>query len=687
MMAAAMNRLLRPFGLKLGPLQAGAIYFPLHFFAVGIGLTLLTGPQGVGVFWPAAGSLFAFLLLYPARFWPVLFITTYVAEMLANTLFAPQLPFSAAGLLFPVKFAAALIGVGLMHVSVRGPISFARLRDVLFFSVAALLSTLLCAIVAIALRGDTSFGEHAYWLSVQSWWIGDFLGALIVTPLVLTVGFHGFALSKHSRGGRAATLSAFAVLLLMLLAVFLRKPGALSSPLDVPYIVYPVLVWIAMLSGPRRTALAAGITVAIAALATTRGFGPFDSPYQLQTFVALCVLPVLLLQAVMAERDAAIAQARTSDERYRAFVANSSEAIFRTELAEPMPITLSPDEQVAWVRKHGYVAECNTAFMVALGLKDAQSPVVGTRLGDHPTWSKIYIERIREAIRNGYQVRNIEHVVHGPYGLDRVLLISMMGIVENDRVLRFWGSGRDVTAMREAESALAQHDGQLRALATEITLAEERARRKLASELHDGPAQNLMGLGMQLAEIKRGIDDRELLQRMDEAEQVLADATLQTRTLMLELAPPGLHESGLLEALRWLADRVSKQQRLLVTVEDDGNPKPLEDQVTVLLFQTVRELLQNVVKHARSKRATVRCAVNNDALSLDVIDPGIGFEVHSINRLPTRQGGFGLFNIRERLKLMGGSIDIHSIVGEGTTVRIRVPLKSQHGLFDEALRA
>ncbi len=549
MMVTVMNRLIRPFGLKLGPLQAGAIYFPLHFFAVGIGLTVLIAPQGVGVFWPAAGSLFAFLLLYPARYWGVLFISGYAAELLALTVFAPQLSFSAAGLLFPVKFAAALLGVGVMHVTVRGPISFARLRHVLCFTVAALASTLLCAIVANALRGDLTFAERPFWLAVQSWWIGDFLGALIITPLVLTVGFHSFTLAAHSRGGRAATVSAFSVLLVMLLAVFVRKPGALSSPLDVPYIVYPVLVWIAMLSGPRRTALAAGITVAIASVATTRGFGPFDSPYQVQTFLALCVLPVLLLQAVMAERDSAIEQARTSDERYRAFVANSSEAIFRTELAEAMPVTMSPDEQIAWVRKHGFVAECNTAFMVALGVKDAQNPVVGTRLGDHPTWSRIYIERIREAIRNGYQVRNIEHVVHGPYGLDRVLLISMIGIVENGHVVRFWGSGRDVTAMREAEAALAQHDSQLRALATELTLAEERARRKLASELHDGPAQNLMGLGMQLADIKRSIDDRSVLQRIDEAEQVLADATLQTRTLMLELAPPGLHESGLLEAL------------------------------------------------------------------------------------------------------------------------------------------
>jgi signal transduction histidine kinase len=522
---------------------------------------------------------------------------------------------------------------------------------------------------------------------MQSWWIGDLLGALVITPIVLTVGFHGFALKSDSRGGRAASFAAFGVLLLLLGFVFLHVDGAATSPFDVPYIVYPVLVWIAMLGGPRRTALAAGITVAFASLATTRGFGPFHDAYELQTFLALSVLPVLLLQAVMAERDAAISLARCSDERYRAFIANSSEAIFRTELAEPMPVTLPLDEQIMWVRKHGYVAECNTAFMVALGVKEAQNPVVGTKLGDHPTWSKVYIDRIRDAIRGNYQVRNVEHIVHGPYGLDRTLLISMVGIVERGQVLRFWGTSRDVTAMREAEHALAQHDLQLRALATEITLAEERARRKLASELHDGPAQNLAGMAMQLAEIKRKSTARELLELVGEAEQVLADTTTQTRTLMLELAPPGLHESGLIEALRWLADRAGKQQRLIVSVEDDGLPKPLEEQVTVLLFQTVRELLQNVVKHARSKRATVRCAVSDDTLTLDVLDPGVGFEVHAIDRLPTRQGGFGLFNIRERLKLMGGAIDIHSIVGEGTTVRIRVPLKPQHGLFDEALRA
>jgi signal transduction histidine kinase len=683
-----MNRHLRPFGLKLGPLLAGIAYFPLHFLAVGIGLTLLISPHGVGVFWPATGTLFAFLLLYPPRYWFSLFIFAYAAELLAHTLFAAQIPFSIFGLLFPVKFAAALLGAWIVHVSIRGPIFFARLRHVLAFAVAAFVSTLLCALAAHALRETAPIGSYDFWLGVQNWWIGDFLGALVITPLLLTIGFHGFARSSaNGRGGHGASIAAFAVLLTLLGAVFLRKPGAWTSPLDVPYIVYPVIVWIALLGGPRRTALAAAITVAVASLATTRGYGPFESAYQLQTFLALSVLPVLLLQAVMAERDGAIALARSSDERYRAFIANSSEAIFRCELSEPMPVTLPVDEQIAWVRKYGIVAECNSAFMVALGVKDSEKLLVGSRLADHPTWSRIYIDRLREAIRSSYQIRNMEHVVHGPYGLDRVLLISMIGIVEDGKVLRFWGTGRDITAIREAENALAQHDAQLSALAAEITLAEERARRKLASELHDGPAQNLAGMALQLAALKRGLSNREQVEQLTEAEQVLADTTMQTRTLMLELAPPGLHDTGIIEALRWLAERVSNQQRIMVSVEDDGQPKPLEDQISVLLFQTVRELLQNVVKHARSKRATVRCTVSDESLCLDVIDPGVGFEVQTINRLPTRQGGFGLFSIRERLKLMGGSIDIHSIVGEGTTVRIRVPLKPQHGLFDEALRA
>ena len=105
------------------------------------------------MFWPATGTLFAFLLLYPARYWPALLAFGFAAELLgARRCSRRRLPTPVAGLLFFVKFAAALLGVGLMQIGVRGPISFARLRHVLCFAVAALVSTLACAVVAVALR-------------------------------------------------------------------------------------------------------------------------------------------------------------------------------------------------------------------------------------------------------------------------------------------------------------------------------------------------------------------------------------------------------------------------------------------------------------------------------------------------------------------------------------------------------
>jgi hypothetical protein len=132
------------------------------------------------------------------------------------------------------------------------------------------------------------------------------------------------------------------------------------------------------------------------------------------------------------------------------------------------------------------------AFMVALGVKDAGSHMVGTRLADHPTWSRVYIERIREAIRNNYQSRNIEHVVHGPYGLDRVLLISMVGIIENGHVLRFWGhrpgrhgdarSGKRIGATRCAAARAGHRDHAGRG--TRAPQARKRAARRPGAEPH-----------------------------------------------------------------------------------------------------------------------------------------------------------------------------------------------------------
>jgi signal transduction histidine kinase len=681
------------FGLQLRPPAVALAYVALHFLAVGAGLALQIAPVSVAVYWPAAGTLLGALLLYPYRYWPGLLIAALVTEVAANAVFAPEIAPVNASVLAIVAATEATAGAFLVHRLLGDRLNFARVNTVLVFGGAIAVTTFVGALVAAGYMVSAGMSTR-YWLDQQYWWIGDLLGDLTLAPLVLTFGYFGIR-PHRDRDLATDRSSLFAAMLLLAIAVivFSRQINVSDSPLDTPYLLYPALIWLAMVSGPRRMALGLFVVIAIASYATLRGYGPFgqasrsaSAVYELQTFLALVVLPVLILQAVMFERRGAMLSAQRSDERYRAFVANSSEAIFRTELAQPMPISLAPEQQIDWLRKNMFVAECNAAFLAAQGLS-AASPNVGGKPGEHPTWSKIYVDRIKDAIADNYRVKDIEHVIPGPYGLDRVMLISMVGIVDDGHLRRIWGTGRDITRLREQEAQLAEHDSRLRALATEITLAEERARRKLAADLHDGPAQNLIGVSMELGVLKRTQTDAAQAAKIAEIEQIVADTNMQVRSLMAELTPPGLYDGGLVAGIRWLADRMAKQQRLMVRIEDDEGPRALDEHTTVLLFQTVRELLHNVAKHARVRQATVRCRTEGDLIVIDVVDPGVGFDSRSLDRLPRRDGGFGLFSIRERLALMGGTMRVNSIEGQGTTVRVSVPMGQQRGLFDEALSA
>jgi signal transduction histidine kinase len=689
-----MSATVEVFGLHLKAPGAALLYFPLHFVAVAAGLALQVNPPSVALYWPAAGTLLAALLLYPYRYWPLLVLAALAAEIAANAAFAPQIELAHAAILSVVSAIEGLLGAAAVRWLLAERLNFARVRTVLIFGAAVTATSFAGAMLAAAIMQMAEFSA-GFWQDQQTWWIGDLLGDLTLAPLLLTFGY--FGLRPHRDRDLATDLRsvvAAAVLLAVLLVVFVRERGIADSPLDTPYLLYPALIWLAMVSGARRTAAGILAIIVISSAATLQGLGPFaraagapdGATYELQTFLALVVLPALVLQAVMFERRAATLAAQRSDERYRAFVANSSEAIFRTELTQPMPISLPVDEQIDWLKRNMFVAECNPAFLASQGLSTS-SPNVGSKPGEHPTWSKLYTDRIREAIADNYRIKDIEHVVPGPYGLDRVMLISMVGIVDDGHLRRIWGTGRDITRIRQQEQTLAEHDLRLRALATEITLAEERARRKLAADLHDGPAQNLIGIAMELGVLKRSQTRPVDAEKVEEIERIVADTNQQIRSLMAELTPPGLYDGGLVAGIRWLAERMSKKQRLFVAVEDDGAPKPLDEHATVLLFQTVRELLQNVAKHARARQATVRCWTEGDLMLLEVVDPGIGFDARSLDGLPRRDGGFGLFSIRERLALMRGTLRVQSVGGQGTTVRVSVPMRQQRGLFDEALSA
>ena len=243
----------------------------------------------------------------------------------------------------------------------------------------------------------------------------------------------------------------------------------------------------------------------------------------------------------------------------------------------------------------------------------------------------------------------------------------------------------DITERKRAEGELEQRvvdrtqelmqlHVQLRALTTELTLTEQRERRRLATELHDHLAQLLVLGKVKLGQSKRLTQPEKRDELIEETDAVLSEALAYTRTLVIDLSPPILREFGLPAALRWLGERMQRHA-LAVTVQIETEDVPLPEDQAVLLFQSIRELLMNTIKHAQSDSATVRMEQQFGVLRIEVRDEGVGFDLAGASSIPTAVSAkFGLFSIRERMRALGGHFDLQSALGEGTTATLILPL-------------
>ena len=242
------------------------------------------------------------------------------------------------------------------------------------------------------------------------------------------------------------------------------------------------------------------------------------------------------------------------------------------------------------------------------------------------------------------------------------------------------GVAIDISGRKRAEAQLHVYQRELRSLAAALVLAEERERRRIATELHDHIGQDLALTQVRLGALRAALSSTERVDELDQVRQVI-DQTLQdVRSLTFELSPPILYELGLEAAVESLAERFQKQHGLVVEVEDDGQPKPLEEEVRVVLFRAVRELLVNVVKHAGVRQARVILRREGKVIRLAVEDDGVGFDLAEPEEPRIQSHKFGLFSIRERLDLLGGSFRVEAASDQGTRVELVAPLRHAEGV-------
>jgi PAS domain S-box-containing protein len=239
----------------------------------------------------------------------------------------------------------------------------------------------------------------------------------------------------------------------------------------------------------------------------------------------------------------------------------------------------------------------------------------------------------------------------------------------------FRGIARDVTQRKEADLKLVTYQRRLRSLAGELAQAEERERRRIAIDLHDGVGQYLAACKLRLSsmlEPRRRQDPETGQQVMKLLEQAIQD----TRSLTARLSPRILHELGLEAALEWLAQNCRERFGLECSFEHDERKRILDDDLRTTLFRAASELLLNTAKHARARRAWINLRQEEDCLRLVVADDGVGFDY--LEALERRSSGLGLFSLRERLEVVGGRLEVESPPSGGTRATLWVPLKDDH---------
>ncbi|MFH0730328.1 MAG: response regulator [Pseudomonadota bacterium] len=224
----------------------------------------------------------------------------------------------------------------------------------------------------------------------------------------------------------------------------------------------------------------------------------------------------------------------------------------------------------------------------------------------------------------------------------------------------------------ERTAELENRTQQLQKLALELSDAEDRERRRIASILHDDFQQELAYIKMELRILQKN-KGKKVRQQLGSLEQLIGGSIEKSRDLSYEINPPALHRSGLLAALAVLARDMKAKSGLSVTVRTQPDAESVSLALASILYRCARELLLNVLKHAGVNSAIMEVHSKNGMIHIRVEDFGNGFDYETVRSNQGRGAGFGLYNIEDRITFLGGSMKIRTAPGKGCCVVLTAP--------------
>jgi signal transduction histidine kinase/ligand-binding sensor domain-containing protein len=286
---------------------------------------------------------------------------------------------------------------------------------------------------------------------------------------------------------------------------------------------------------------------------------------------------------------------------------------------------------------------------------------------------------IRAMDRNWNQskIRSWPFQVILPWYRDPIFILvlgSLLLIILISAILHFRHYFNLEQIVNERTLSLRRTTERLREMASELSLTEERERRQLASDLHDSISQSISLSIMDLSMLLQSESSTNQSNQLKSLKDRMGETLHATQTLTFDLCPSSLYQLGLESAIRQFAEQYQDKYGIEVIFEDDGISKTLSKEIRYFLYRATRELLINIQKYAQAKIVTISISGANNHICICVDDDGIGFDIEILQDSSKRLGGYGLFNIQERLTQIGGRMILHSTPEDGTTVTLLCPL-------------
>ncbi|MGB5353885.1 MAG: MASE1 domain-containing protein [Woeseia sp.] len=699
-------------------LPYAAVYTLLHGVMVAVGFIISTVPTAAVAIWPAIGLLCAVLAATPRRTWPLWIVSSVLGRLVFEILvidnrelIAP-LTFSLVNVVEAVFFALMMQKPVVQSYNQGRPLYLS-----IAMTIAAILAANLGGILGAIVLQVINFDLLNFWDAWRVWAAGDFVGMILVTPIAVWLMMPQIRI----RRGLAGINENLAIVTLMAVLIWLatyfapqqasRYAGAVNVGL-VALLVLPVL-W-ASLRAEFPMVAGTQLLLAVAVVLTASyGLGPFGHDVAgylpmlaaMQLFLISTVLVVTTVSFAVLERQRAQEES-SLHQRFSDLVVLLTNRLIGAG-ATTIDSVISDSLQLV-----GQFAKADRC--VLLQLDEASNSATTThrwiaegRIGYAPEPAPLSVDNLHwvteQFIKKGYIIfEDLDKVApDGDTQLDALrqavpntVSAIYVALFADDRPIGAIGYGysrraghwtnesislmylvgqlfANILQRKKTEQDLELYRDKLRSLAKDMTVTEERARRRTAIDLHDGIGQNLAVARMKVGQLMKrlGPDDTELTQLRN----LIDDALRGTRFIISDLSPSILYELGLVPALQSLAERFELANNIACAVEESGAAWEAGNDARIAVYRAVQECLNNVARHANAATARIQICWSDDDLEIEISDDGIGFEAPQNAEFSLSAKGFGLFSMRESLAVLGGSLKIESASALGTTVRLRVP--------------